>query len=193
MGVHPFRPGSHVEVDGKQQRWWVGASVLPCAFSMFVAGDLERIRFSCSLVKLVGSSPFPYQSAHSVRFQLLEPFSRREARGRFGMAWAVGQWAFFPSKASAFVGGARAMGRVVEGETRLAKARSTGQRQREQGRRDDDRHRTERTLDEMFGARRTRTGTVARLWVLVVSWPSRSRPTSSRWSGRWSDGLASGG
>lgn len=26
MGVHPFRPGSHVEVDGKQQRWWVRAS-----------------------------------------------------------------------------------------------------------------------------------------------------------------------
>lgn len=41
------------------------------------------------------------------------------------------------------------------------------------------------SLDEMFGARRTGTGTVARLlWVLVVSWPSRSRPTSSRWSGR---------
>lgn len=30
-----------------------------------------------------------------------------------------------------------------------------------------DRHRTERTLDEMFGARRTGTGAVARLWVLV--------------------------
>lgn len=44
------------------------------------------------------------------------------------------------------------------------------------------------SLDEMFGARRTGTGTVARLWALVVSWPSRSRPTSSRWSGRWSDG-----
>lgn len=80
---------------------------MPCAFLVFVAGDLERIRCSRVWSSQDGWSSLPYQSAHRARFQLLEPCSRREARGRFGVAWAVGQWAFFPSKASAFAGGAR--------------------------------------------------------------------------------------
>jgi hypothetical protein len=140
VGVHPVRPGSHIERDGSTggselqraaPRCLVPSWGLPLATWERIG---DAVRFRWGLVKLVGSSPLPYQSAHRFRFQcsslLREGKPAVQSNGNLlGRGQPASGHSFQASQVRRVVRGARTMGAYCQGEMRPARARSTGQRQ----------------------------------------------------------------